>query len=211
MCTFAHNIKFSINNYYPEGDIGKPTPLHMKKFLFMAIAMLTMAFAFTSCSKDDDTNNSGSNNSGKEARTIYFFDTSCQYLNRQFKVTIGSETKILKVDADLKKVSVAPESVNSSAENDSKMAQGATISIYSYEIPTTMHGDVTVYPDYSVKDGVELPEKITFLFGAYTIFGDASKVAAHGQSFGMTGLKKEAVQSYLEQRNAKVLTSGNLK
>lgn len=187
----------------------------MKKFLFMAIAMLTMAFAFTSCSKDDDTNNSnsGSNNSGKEARTLYFLDNGCQYLNRQYKLTVGTETKILKVDTDLKKVTEVPVFIKSASESAISSIEkvGDTATFYSYEIPTSMHGAVAVYLDYSIKDGVELPEAINVLFGAFTYFGNESKGEGHTGAHAMPGLMKEAVQSYLERMKENVLADGNLK
>lgn len=177
----------------------------------MTVAMLAMAFAFTSCGSDDD-DEIGGGSSAKEVCRLYFFDNGSQYLNRQYKLTVGTETKIIKID-DLKKETVAPESVESDAKvqlNEAK-ADGKTVNIYSYDVPATMHGDATLKSDFSVKDGVELPEKVDVLISGYICTGDEHRLQGHGNFFFMGGLAKDGVQGYLDRRNGSSLGSCSLK
>ncbi len=175
------------------------------------MAMLAMAFAFTSCGSDDD-DTPGGGGSTTEVRRLYFFDNGSQYLNRQYKLTVGSETKTIKID-DLKKISVAPESVESKAGEGLQKArnEGETINIYSYDIPATMHGVATLKSDFSIKDGVELPEKLNVVISGFIGVGSETRLVAHGNFFRMGGMLKERVLDYINQRNASNLGSCDLK
>lgn len=176
------------------------------------MAMLAMAFAFTSCGSDDDDKVDGGGSSAEAVRKVYIFDNGCQYLNRQYKLTVGTDTKILKVD-ELKMESAAHNSVESKAAAEVNKAKnkGNTVNIYSYEIPATMHGDATLKSDFSVKDGVELPENVDVLIGAYICIGDVQYATVHGNVFYMGGLDKSRVQEYVERRNGLNLGSCTLK
>lgn len=167
------------------------------------MAMLAMAFAFTSCGDDDDDiPGGGGSSSANTVRRVYIFDNGNEYLNRQYKLTIGSETKVLKLN-ELKKEAAAPESVENKAGNDLvKAKQAGTVTVYSYDIPATMHGDAHFNSDFSIKDGVELPEKVDILIAAFIGIGaDTHYLSASGNVFYM-GLEKEKVKEYLDRRNA---------
>lgn len=166
----------------------------------MTMAMLAMAFAFSSCGDDDDETPGGG--SAKEVRKVYIYDNGNQYLNRQYKLTVGSETKVLKLD-ELKKETAAPSKVESAASTDVNKAKaaGETVTIYSYDIPATMHGDVALRSDFSIKDGVELPEKVGVLIAGFVCVGNENSFIASGSAVYM-GLMKEKVQEYLDKKNA---------
>ena len=184
----------------------------MKKILVMTMAMLAMAFAFTSCGDDDDDDiPGGGGSSAVTVRRVYIFDNGNEYLNRQYKLTIGSETKVLKL-SELKKETAAPKSVETKAGSKLDEAkQKGTIDVYSYDIPATMHGDAHFNSDFSIKDGVELPETTDVLIAAFIGVGDEQYLSASGNLFFMPGLMKEKVKDYIEQRNAATFGSCTVK
>ena len=179
----------------------------MKKILVMTMAMLAMAFAFTSCGDDDDDVPGGGGSSANTVRRVYIFDNGNEYLNRQYKLTIGSETKVLKLN-ELKKETSAPESVETKAGGDLKDARKkGTVDIYSYDIPATMHGDAHFNSDFSIKDGVELPETTDVLIAAFIGVGDGHYISVSGNFFYLPGLLKEKVKEYIDRRNASTFGS----
>lgn len=187
----------------------------MKKILVMTMAMLAMAFAFTSCGGDDDDDiipGGGTNTDTKEMRTIYFYDSGSPYLNRQFKLTIGSETITLKVD-DLKKEAGMPEMILEISKSNEAAAKkdGIDFNVYSYEIPADKHGAFTINSDYSLKEGVDLPESIYFFFGAYTYVGTAKDMQISGKCTIGGGVYKDKAQEYLNLKNGLTLAAGTVK
>lgn len=185
----------------------------MKKIIVMTMAMLAMAFAFSSCGSDDDDVPGGGSSSANEVRRVYIFDNGSEYYNRQYKLTVGSETKIIKIgDSDLKKISAAPSAVEIEAGSSLESAKkdGKTLNVYSYDIPATMHGAATLTLECSLKDG-ELPEKVWILLGGYIGVGSGDNVNAKGQLFYMGGLAKDLVKEYIDRRNGTTLGNCVLK
>lgn len=178
----------------------------------MTMAMLAMAFAFTSCGSDDeDIPGGGGSSSANKVRKVFIFDDGNKYLNVQYKLTVGSETKVLKLN-ELKKETSAPQSVESKAGTKLVEAKEAgTINVYSYDIPATMHGDAFLQSDFSVKDGVELPETMDILISAYIAVGDEHSLLATGDIFYMKGALKDKVKEYLDRRNASSFGNCTLK
>ncbi len=172
--------------------------------------MLAMAFAFSSCGSDDDDIPGG--DSANEVRRVYIFDNGSQYFNRQYKLTVGTETKILKVD-ELKKVSAVPESVEAKAGSDLTKAKndGETLNMYSYDIPATMHGAAALKSEFSIKEGVELPERVNVVISGFIGVGSEHSLTVYGNFFRMGGLVKGRVQDYIDQNNAKNVAHCDLK
>ncbi len=182
------------------------------------MAMLAMAFAFSSCGDDDDDDivggGGGSSTNIKEVRALYFYDNGSQYLNRQYKLTIGSETITLKLD-ELKKEAGMPEKIQKlesakSAESEAKK-DGEAINIYSYEIPADKHGAVTVNADYSVKDAANLPDEVSVLMGVFTYIGKENDPEISGKVVYSAGVAKASMQDYLNIRNSSITANGNVK
>ncbi|MCQ2255852.1 MAG: hypothetical protein MJZ29_10175 [Bacteroidaceae bacterium] len=183
----------------------------MKKYLytllFMAVALFSAA-AMVSCGDDDDDDivpGGDPNTNTKEMRSLYFYDNGNQYLNRQYKLTVGSETITIKVD-DLKKVTEVPEAIQSLTKLHVSVANqdGLAYSIYNYEIPADKHGAVTLSMDYSVKDGVELPDEMDFFVGACSILGDGNSLSIDGKTYLKEGVSKDKLQYILDTFNGPI-------
>lgn len=186
----------------------------MKKYLYMLLFMAVALFSavtMVSCGDDDDDISGGGSSSANTVRRVYIFDNGNQYLNVQYKLTVGSETKVLKL-SELKKETAAPGSVESKAGTKLVEAkQSGTVDVYIYDIPATMHGDAHLNSDFSIKAGVELPEQMDVLIAAYIGIGDEHSIFAQGDIFLMKGVLKEKLQEYLDRRNAASFGSCTLK
>lgn len=163
--------------------------------------MLAMAFAFTSCGGDEDEDFGGGSNNGssaKEVRSIYFYDNGSPYLNRQYKLTVGSKTVTIKVD-DLKKVNEVPDKVKPFTKTSEASLKSLKLdyNIHIYEIPADMHGALTLESDFSVKG--ELPDEVDIVQGAYTYVGSGNNLSIDGNLWAKGGLMKEKVQEFLER------------
>ena len=144
----------------------------MKKIFAFAMAIVSMAAVMTSCNNDeadfieqpapvapkvqDEVVNTDFDG------TLYFcaYDEQFDYINCEYEVTVGGETMMVNVE-NLQATSTIVKSIEKSLkkmeETDSQFVHPT---IYVYHIPAGMKGEVTVRFNFSIKEGVELPELV---------------------------------------------------
>ena len=155
----------------------------MKKIFALAVALVSMTAAMTSCSSNDEaehvmnsTPSSTSMNTStpvsEYAGQIYFsaFSDQLQYINTVYNVQVGNQTYTVNV-SDLQTVSSYPMQAKVLLGNSKETS--SALKIYLYKLPAGSKGKVTVTSAFSVKQGVEMPEKVNVAL-AFMAFGSKS-------------------------------------
>lgn len=162
-----------------------------KRLLSLAVALTTMASAFTSCSGSDDEKKFGPE--GGYCSAIYFVgeESEYDYFNPEYILKAGTKSVTLNLK-DMVKTTVGLSQDALKAVQAAK-EEGFNPTMYNYVIPSDIHGKIAIYPNYTIKDGVELPEKCNVLMCAYPYQSGVGNV------FMMPGLAKDRVADYINR------------
>ena len=99
---------------------------------------------------------------------LYFAATPMQLemFNNKYTVYVGSESFEVNLE-DLQETSVIPEYKAAQIEAFRAEYGEESMKIFSYRIPVAVKGrsDIKAYPNFSIKDGIEMPEEFTFIAG----------------------------------------------
>ena len=147
----------------------------MKKIFAFAIALVAMATSMVSCNNDnadfiEQKAPVAPNTTQVESKAVttsfdgklYFgaSDDQLEYVNNIYNVTVNGETVEVNV-ANLPTTTDVPF-----ANELSESLKKANATFYVYQVPTNAKGSIRVTCNFSIKEGVELPETITFVEGA---------------------------------------------
>ena len=190
----------------------------MKKFFAFAMAIVSMAAVMTSCSNDEadfvaqkapvaPTTQTTTHVTPKADKvenevinetfdgTLYISATTQQLdlFDNVYTISAGGQTFEVNV-ADLQETTYQPErTAEMMAAYRAKYTDGE-LKTFTYKLPVAVSSrlDVQANAHFSIKDGVELPEKV------FAVCGMSDK-DGWGSFKGTTGLVSEKVPGYLEK------------
>ena len=158
----------------------------MKKIFAFAMAIVSMAAVMTSCSTDNAdfieqkapaptaVSISTTTTSFDESKAlpefdgnIYFgaFEHQNEYISSIYTVQVGDHTETI----DIEKLPVAttfPENIETHFRRCANGKGFVQPTVYVYQVPADMKGDINVTANLTVKEGVELPAELDVMGGA---------------------------------------------
>ena len=189
-------------------------------FAIATIAIVSLSAVMTSCSNgeaddvmaprpqqnqatssESSSTSSASDESSKAMPefdgTIYFYTMpeQSQYMNTIYTVEAGGQTFTVNVD-ELPVLSTQPEAAQFIKDASLGTTDLSKYDCHSYTLPASVKGSVvTVCETFSVKEGVTMPEKVSFVRGC--LMGINSSVHV---SEGMRSDKLEGFMAYVAKK-----------
>ena len=160
----------------------------MKKIFALAMAIVSMAAVMTSCSDDNadfieqkapasapvsvtvtETSFDESTPDPEFDGCIYFaaFDQQNEYINSEYTIQVGSESETVNIQ-NLPVATTLPLNVENFLVRCGRKEDFVRPTVYVYQIPAGMNGQVKVTANLTIKEGVELPASLTIMGGAAT-------------------------------------------
>ena len=188
----------------------------MKKIFALATVLVSMTAALTSCGngeadhvinpapKPDSEKTTPADTSDKEAAkitfdgTLYFTagDNQLDCINCSYDIQVGGKTLTVNL-ADLQPTTNYPDGVKM-ALTALELNTGFKPVVLTYQIPSDLKGEVKITYNWSMKIGVNLPEKVSYIYGVIT-----NNPGTASSDFHSSTVKAEKLQKQLERLNTR--------